>query len=46
MTRHKESKTRDVDRETRQSGKWTGIGFAIVLFAAVIAILLLLLGLT
>jgi hypothetical protein len=33
-----------VDQETRQSGRWTGIGFVIVLIGAVIAILLLILG--
>lgn len=39
-----ESKTREADQEIRQKGSWTGIGFAIVLFAAVIFILLLILG--
>jgi hypothetical protein len=38
------SKAREVDQETRQSGRWTGIGFAVVLIGAVIAILLLILG--
>jgi flagellar basal body-associated protein FliL len=39
-----ESKTREADQEKRQTSGWTSIGFAIVLVAAVIAILLLILG--
>lgn len=39
-----DSKSREVDRETRLTGKWTGIGFAIVLIAAVLAAALLLMG--
>lgn len=44
MKRRKESKTRSVDREIRQSGSWTRIGFAIILIGAVIALVLVLLG--
>jgi hypothetical protein len=39
-----QSKTRETDQEMRRTGGWTGIGFVIVLAAAVIAILLLILG--
>lgn len=39
-----ESKARDVDREARLSGKWTGIGFVIIILGVVVAVLLLLMG--
>ena len=41
MTKHKESKMRETDRESRLTGGWTGIGFVIVLLGALIAFLLL-----
>jgi len=44
MRDRKESKTRQVDQETRQSGRWTGIGFAVIVIGVVIAVLLLILG--
>lgn len=44
MRDRKESKTRQVDQETRQSGSWTGVGFVIIVIGVVIAVLLLILG--
>lgn len=43
MSKRRESKMREMDRETRLTGKWTGIGFVIVLLGA-LALALLLLG--
>jgi hypothetical protein len=42
MTKRKDSKMRETDRESRLMGRWTGIGFVIVLLGALIALLLLL----
>jgi len=44
MTRHRESKARELDRETRQTSTWGRIGFAIVVFAAIGALILLIFG--
>lgn len=44
MRKRSDSKTRQVDQEQRQSGSWTGIGFAIILIATVLAVVLLLTG--
>lgn len=44
MTRHKDSKLREANRKSRLSGRWTGIGFVIVLLGALTALLLLLGG--
>lgn len=44
MKNRRDSKAREVDREKRQSGGWVQIGFAIVVFGAVIAAVFLLLG--
>ncbi|MEF8816604.1 MAG: hypothetical protein V5A20_08050 [Salinibacter sp.] len=43
MSERRESKMREMDRETRLTGKWTGLGFVIVLLGA-LALALLLLG--
>ena len=43
MTDRKESKMREMDRENRLTGTWTGIGFVIVLLGA-LALAFLLLG--
>lgn len=45
MDRRSESKMREADRENRLTGSWTGIGFVIVLLGALLAIVLVLLGL-
>jgi hypothetical protein len=42
MTKRKDSKMRETDRESRLMGRWSGIGFVIVLLGALIALLLLL----
>jgi len=44
MRDRKESKTRRVDQDTRRTGRWSSIGFAIVVIGVVAAILLLILG--
>ena len=44
MDKRKESKMRETDRESRLMGRWTGIGFVIVLLGALIAAFLLLGG--
>jgi hypothetical protein len=43
MTDRKDSKMRQMDRENRFTGTWTGIGFVIVLLGA-LALAFLLLG--
>jgi hypothetical protein len=43
MRDRKESNTRRVDQTTRQSGRWTGVGFVIIVIG-VVAVLLLILG--
>jgi hypothetical protein len=40
--RKQDSEMRKADRESRLSGRWTGIGFIIVLLGALIALFLLL----
>ena len=42
MNKRKESKMRETDRESRLMGRWTGIGFVIVVLGALAALLLLL----
>jgi len=42
MNKRKESKMRETDRESRLMGRWTAIGFVIVLLGALVALLLLL----
>mgnify|MGYP006283048871 CR=1 FL=1 len=44
MRDRKDSKTRQVDQDTRQTGRWTGIGFVIIVIGVVVAVLLLILG--
>lgn len=44
MNRRKDTKMRESDRENRLSGRWTGIGFVIVLLGALLALFLLLGG--
>jgi hypothetical protein len=44
MDKRKESKMRETDRESRLMGRWTGIGFVIVLLGALLAAFLLLGG--
>lgn len=44
MKKQTDSKTREVDREARRTGKWTGIGFVIIVIGVAIAVLLLILG--
>ena len=44
MRDRKESNTRRVDQTTRQSGRWTGVGFVIIVIGVVVAVLLLILG--
>ncbi|WP_219846576.1 hypothetical protein [Salinibacter sp. 10B] len=44
MNGRKESKTREVDRQTREKGKWTGIGFVVIVIGIAVAVLLLILG--
>ena len=41
MSKRKESKMRETDREARLTGRWTGIGFVIVLLGALLALFLL-----
>ncbi len=41
MNKRKDSKMRETDRESRLLGRWTGIGFVIVLLGALLALLLL-----
>ena len=43
MNKRKESKMREMDRENRLTGTWTGIGFVIVLLGA-LALAFLLMG--
>ncbi|MFB6098324.1 MAG: hypothetical protein ABEK84_04285 [Salinibacter sp.] len=42
MDPRKDTKMREHDRESRLMGRWTGIGFVIVLIGALIALFLLL----
>lgn len=42
--RRDDSKARELDQETRRTGGWTGIGFAIVVIAVVVAVIMLILG--
>jgi len=44
MNRRKDTKMRESDRENRLSGRWTGIGFVIVLLGALLALFLLMGG--
>jgi hypothetical protein len=44
MRDRKESNTRRVDQDTRQSGRWTGVGFVVIVIGVVVAVLLLILG--